>query len=223
MSYSGTGGLLSSGEIEAFVYEDPDGSVTTPEATKPAAERPKEAANAERPPRGNEPDLPRLLADARAEGIAEGERRARASIEEALAQERRRIDDAVMDFQQERNEYYSRVEIELVHFALAIAARILHREAQVDRMVVAGLVKVMVDKLQQGSRVVARVRPEEAGSWRHYFHDNPDIQIVEDPSLQPRDCVLETELGTTEMGLDAQLKEVEKGFADLLAQKPETK
>jgi flagellar assembly protein FliH len=223
MSYSGTGGLLSSGEIEAFVYEDPDGSAPTAEASQPTAERPKEAANTERPPRSNEPDLPRLLADARAEGITEGERRARASVEETLAQERRRIGDAVAQFQQERSEYYSRVEVELVHFALAIAARILHREAQVDRMVVAGLVKVMVDKLQQGSRVVARVRPEEAASWRHYFHDNPDIQIVEDPSLQPRDCVLETELGTTEMGLDAQLKEVEKGFADLLAQKPETK
>ena len=33
--------------------------------------------------------------------------------------------------------------------------------------------------------------------------------------------MLETELGTTQLGLDAQLKEIEKGFADLLAQRPE--
>ena len=90
-------------------------------------------------------------------------------------------------------------------------------------MVVAGLVKVMVEKLQQGSRVIVRVRPEEAGAWRHYFRDNAEVQIVEDSSLEARDCILETELGTTEMGLDAQLKEIEKGFADLLAQRPEPK
>jgi flagellar assembly protein FliH len=133
-----------------------------------------------------------------------------------------RISDVLTAFQQEKAKYYSKVEIDLVHFALAIAAKILHREAQVDRMVVAGLVKVMLDRLQKGSRAVVRVRPEEIGSWRNYFHDNPELQIIEDASLEPRDCVLETELGTTEMGLDAQLKEVERGFADLLAQRPET-
>jgi len=223
MSYSGTGGLLTPGDVEAFVYQDPSGSPSTPEAPGPAEERPKEPVNGERTPRPSEPDLARLLADARAEGIIEGERRARASLEEVLAQERKRVADVVAAFQQEQSEYYSKVEVELVHFALAIAARILHREAQVDRMVVAGLVKVMVDKLQEGSRVIARVRPEEAGSWRHYFHDNPNLQIVDDSALEARDCILETELGTSEMGLDAQLKEVEKGFADLLAQRPEPK
>jgi hypothetical protein len=30
-------------------------------------------------------------------------------------------------------------------------------------------------------------------------------------------------LGTTELGLDAQLKEVEQGFFDLLAQRPDNK
>jgi flagellar assembly protein FliH len=222
MSYSAGGGLLSPAEVEAFVYEDPSGESTPVSASKQSEEKPKDVP-ADRTPRVSEQDFSRLLADARAEGIAEGERRARASIDEALAKERNRIADMVAAFQKEQGEYYSKVEIELVHFALAIAARILHREAQVDRMVVAGLVKVMVDKLQQGSKVIARVRPEEVSSWRNYFHDNPHIQIVEDASLEARDCVLETELGTTEMGLDAQLKEVEKGFADLLAQRPESK
>jgi len=222
MSYSSTGTAL--GDVEAFVYEDPSTPDDTSGAPKsPQQEKPKEAAGSDRPPRISEQDLTRLLSDARAEGIAEGEGRARVSFEEALAEERKRVADALSAFQQKQSEYYSKVEVELVHFALAIAARILHREAQVDRMVVAGLVKVMVDHLQEGSRVIVRVRPEEAGSWRHYFHENTNLQIVEDASLQARDCVLETDLGTTEMGLEAQLKEVEKGFADLLAHRPEPK
>jgi len=221
MSYSG-GEVLTPAEVESFVYQDPDGTPASPEPKPVPEQSPKEAAKAGGS-RMSEQELAKLLANVRAEGVAEGELRARAAVDETLAQERQRLADMVAAFQKEQTEYYSKVEVELVHFALAIAARILHREAQVDRMVVAGLVKVMIDKLQKESKVTARVRPEEVGSWRHYFHDNPNIQIVEDPSLEARDCILETELGTTEMGLDAQLKEVEKGFADLLAQRPESK
>ena len=44
-----------------------------------------------------------------------------------------------------------------------------------------------------------------------------------DPSIEVHNCILETELGTTELGLDAQLKEIEQGFFDLLAQRPDNK
>jgi flagellar assembly protein FliH len=225
MSCSSPGGWLTPGDVEAFVYQDPSGAeVEPPCPTPPVEERPKEEALAfDRVPRISEQELSRLLAEARAEGISEGERRARESFAQDLAQERKRMTDAVAAFQEQQSEYYSKVEIELVHFALAIAARILHREAQVDRMVVAGLVKVMLDKLQKGSRVTVRVRPEEALSWRQFFRDNTALEIAEDSSLEAGDCLLETDLGTTEMGLDAQLREVEKGFADLLAQRPQPK
>ncbi len=219
MSCSDPSDVLMVGDVEMFVYHDPSGNSLTDASV--VVPEPKAKLAKSTGPRISEQEVARLVAQARGEGIAEGERRQRASFEEALAQERQRITDALAKFQQKQAEYYSKVEVELVHFALAIAAKILHREAQVDRMVVAGLVKVIVDNLQKGSRVVVRVRPEEVGSWRHYFHDSPHLQVSEDPSLEPRDCILETELGTTEMGLDAQLKEVEKGFADLLAQRPE--
>jgi flagellar assembly protein FliH len=41
--------------------------------------------------------------------------------------------------------------------------------------------------------------------------------------VEPKACLLETELGVADLGLDAQLKEVEQGFFDLLAQRPEAK
>jgi flagellar assembly protein FliH len=226
MSCSTPGGWLTPREVESFVYQDPSGTAVDPPSPPPppAEEHPKEEAlTFDRVPRISEQELSRLLAEARAEGISEGERRTRQSFAEQLAQERKRVTDAVSAFQEQQNEYYSKVEIELVHFALAIAARILHREAQVDRMVVAGLVKVMLEKMQKGSRVIVRVRPEEAASWRQYFRGNAELEIAEEPSLPEGDCVLETELGTTEMGMDAQLKEIEKGFADLLAQRPRPK
>jgi flagellar assembly protein FliH len=210
-------------EVESFVYQDTE-SVFGVETPKPAEQRPQEKiANRDNTPRASEEETARLVAEARAEGIREGDRLARAGFQEELARERSRVPDLLSAMQQERNEYYSKVEVQLVHFALAIAAKILHREAQVDRMVVAGLVKVMLEKLQQGTKVTVHVRPEAAESWRHYFHENSNMQIVEDASLQSTDCVFETELGVAEVGLDSQLKEIEKGFFDLLAQKPTQK
>ena len=49
------------------------------------------------------------------------------------------------------------------------------------------------------------------------------IEVVEDAHLTPIDCILETELGSANFSIDAQLKEVEQGFFDLLAQRPEVK
>ena len=207
-------------EVESFVYQDTD-NVFGAETSKPAEEQREERkATGESALQHDAAETARMVANARTEGIREGERLARVGFQEELDRERARITQVVSAFNKERDEYYSRIEVQLVHFALAIAAKILHREAQVDRMVVAGLVKIMLEKLQQGSKVIVRVGAEAAENWRQYFHDNATMQILEDTSLQPNDCVLETELGVADVGLDAQLKEIEKGFFDLLAQKP---
>ena len=41
-----------------------------------------------------------------------------------------------------------------------------------------------------------------------------------DATLGPGHCILETELGSTDLTLESQLKEIEQGFFDLLAQRP---
>jgi flagellar assembly protein FliH len=119
------------------------------------------------------------------------------------------------------------VEIELVHLSLAIAAKILHREAHVDRMLVAALVKVAMGKLQHGTTAAVRVRPEEVADWNRYFEGDTGgevrVEVKPDPLVEAHSCILETDLGTTELGLDAQLKEIEQGFFDLLAQRPDNK
>jgi flagellar assembly protein FliH len=130
---------------------------------------------------------------------------------------------AIVAFNEQRSEYFARVEAELVQLSLAIAAKILHRESQVDPMLVASLVRLALDKLREGSSVTIRVGPGRAQRWKDYFSGSPNaarVAIVEDAELSEHDCLLETELGVANFGLDKQLKEVEQGFFDLLALKP---
>ena len=130
---------------------------------------------------------------------------------------------AVSDFEIKRGKYYTRVETEVIHLTLAIVAKILHREAQVDPMLVATLVRMTIEKMREGSSVTVRVGCERASAWKEYFSVHSKgarLQVVEDPTLSEHDCFLETELGVANFGLDAQLKEVEQGFFDLLALRP---
>jgi flagellar assembly protein FliH len=211
--------------VEAFLYQDTVGVGTASElraaSSREAGE--EKAAQADKTARVSQEEMSSIVAKAAAEGIAQGERQAAARLEKDLEQERKRVADTIIEFQRQRTDYFAKVEIELVHLALAIAAKILHRESQVDRMVVAGLVKAMIERLQQKTKIIVRIRPEDAESWRHYFRDNVNVQVLEDFALEPKACLLETELGIADLGLDAQLKEVEQGFFDLLAQRPEAK
>ena len=166
------------------------------------------------------------LKQARGEAAAEAELRLRKVHEEKLASFAGRIGRAVEQFVEERRSYFARVETELVRLALSIAARILHREAQVDPLLVAALVRIAIEKMQDGSSVTVRVSPRDAAGWRTRLDEDiggSDVEIVEDDQLGPQECVLETRLGSVEFGIEAQLKEIERGFFDLLAHRPEIK
>jgi flagellar assembly protein FliH len=163
------------------------------------------------------------IAQARAEAAAETARRLEQEHDFQLKQTREQVQQTIAAFRQERKDYFERVETEVVRLALAIAGKILHREAQVDSMMLAALVRVSVEKMDAGTRVTARVPSSEADKWKAYFSEaggEVSIAVVEDAALSAGDCVLETELGASDFSIDAQLKEVESGFFDLLAHRP---
>jgi flagellar assembly protein FliH len=171
-------------------------------------------------------EMEKRLKQARGEAAAEAERRLRNAHEEKLASMFDQIGRAVEQFGEERRSYFARVEAELVRLALSIAARILHREAQVDPLLVAALVRIAIEKMRDGSSVTVRVAAVDAAGWRTRLGakiGESDVEIVEDDQLGPQECVLETRLGSVEFGIEAQLKEIERGFFDLLAHRPEIK
>jgi flagellar assembly protein FliH len=160
---------------------------------------------------------------ARSEAAIQTEQRLRLELEQKIEAARASIAKTISKFEADRAEYFARVEGEVVQLALAIAAKILHREAQVDPMLVAALVKVATDKMRDGSSVTVRVCPKRGKQWKEYFDRQTSgsrIEVIETEGLSENDCILETELGVTNYGLDIQLKEIERGFFDLLALSP---
>jgi flagellar assembly protein FliH len=171
----------------------------------------------------SEIELAARIKQERADAMREVEVRLRHDYEQKLIAARAPVATAIAEFNEQCSDYYARLEAEVVQLALAIAAKILHRESQVDPMLVATLVRIAIEKLREGSSVIIRVSPARVASWKAYFAAQPGmarVEVVEDAQLNDHDCQLETELGSANFGLDTQLKEVEQGFFDLLALRP---
>jgi flagellar assembly protein FliH len=201
--------------VASFQY--PQTIQATPEAPEPAAEKEPEITLTEK-------HFAQRLAAERAAGYAEADGKLRQEVEQRTERQAARITQRLAEFEQMQKQYFARVEAEVVQLALAIAGKILHREAQVDPMLLAAIVHLALGQLKEGSAASVRVRPEQAQRWHaHLAAQSLDIavKVVEDADLEQGDCILDTELGTVNFSLDAQLKEVERGFFDLLAQKPQ--
>jgi len=157
-------------------------------------------------------------------GLKEGEARVAKTYELALTAARVAIARALEDFRTQREAYFNRVEPEVVQLALSIARKILHREAQMDPLLLTGMVHVALEKLDQGTRVRLRAHPDEVHFWNRHFSESKSLpispEVVGDATLRPGECGLETEVGHTQISLDTQLKEIEQGFFDLLEQRP---
>jgi flagellar assembly protein FliH len=157
-------------------------------------------------------------------GLADGKSAARGEFEKAIAELRGQITEALHTFSKDRADYFTRVETEVVRLSLSIARKILHRESQIDPLVLTGVVHVALQKLNSETRITIRAHHDEVRFWNEYFRHSEDIfpavTVMADPSLSLGRVVLETEFGTTEISLDTQLKEIEQGFFDLLEQRP---
>jgi flagellar assembly protein FliH len=173
-----------------------------------------------------EEELEARIRQERADAVARVEQQLRHDYEQKLKAARSEIATTIQQFEAQRSDYFARVEVEAVQLSLSIAAKILHREAQVDPMLIATLVRMTIEKMHENSSVTARVSTGCGAEWKRYFAAFPNLShvaVVEDPQVSNHDCALETELGTAHFGIDAQLKEVERGFFDLLALRPVTR
>jgi flagellar assembly protein FliH len=158
----------------------------------------------------------------REQGRQEGhkaERDAQSGAQAATQRERTQQAAGFLEsFTQERNRYLQNVEHEVVKLALAVAARILRREAQMDPLLLTGAVRVALGQLSSTTQVQLRVPKTELALWTEAIALLPNLAVkptvVAGEGMRLGDCIIETELGSVDLGIRAQLGEIERGFFD---------
>ena len=154
----------------------------------------------------------------RQQGRKEEQEQHAAALRVLEEQRSRQATALLAGFERERDRYLAAVEGEVVKLALAIAARILRREAQMDPLLLTGAVRVALGQLSASTAVRLRVPAVDASLWQEAIAHLPNLalrpEVVAAESLHPGECVLETSLGSVDLGLRAQLAEIERGFFD---------
>lgn len=134
------------------------------------------------------------------------------------------IQTAVTAFQEAQAQYFADAETAVVRLALAIAARVLHREAQMDPLLLRGPVRVALEDAQQGAMCVLEVAAEKAEAWEKWVASHEGsvarVQVRAKQDARPGHCRLEIGASAADLSVDAQLSDIERGFFDLLQRRP---
>lgn len=165
----------------------------------------------------------RRLADETASAFERGRAELETDRAAAITKTGLSIERALAEFVLAREGYLAQVEQEVVRLALSIAARILHRECQMDPLLLTGAVRVALGQLSDTTEVRLRIPTAQLQLWGEMIQLMPHLplrpQLTPDDALEAGECVLETQLGSVDLGVKAQLAEIERGFFDLLAQR----
>jgi len=124
----------------------------------------------------------------------------------------------VKRFEEAREQYLRAAEHEVVKLALAVAARILRREAQMDPLLLTGAVRVALGQMAASSEVRLLVPASEQEMWTEAIAHLPNLavkpEVAAGDGMRLGDCVIESKVGRVELGVRSQLREIERGFFD---------
>lgn len=135
----------------------------------------------------------------------------------SLESERARVETLCDEFARDRRVYFVEVERRVVQLAMAIARKVLAREVAMDAMHLTSIVRAALARVQDESVSKLRVPVATAADWRALFaHGDLQVEVVCDERMQGGMVRLETSVGQVELGVEAQLEEVERGFGELM-------
>lgn len=162
----------------------------------------------------------RSFESGRARGIEEGrvvERQAREESLVVASQQRIRQVAALMEsFAAQREQYFRSLEPEVVRLSLAVAARILRREAASDPLLLMGAVRTALGQISGSTEVRLRVPAAELDLWTEAIAVLPNLAskptVLAGEGMALGACRIETALGTADLGVRAQLAEVERAL-----------
>ena len=165
-----------------------------------------------------------------AEALAAAEQRSAQELAEALGQQKEALDqqwserilEAVAGFEQARAAYFKDAESAVVRLALAIARRVLYRESHIDPLLLRGVVRVALEHAQEGVGCVLEVATGQKASWELWVaaESAHRIEVRALDEVPAGYCRLLIGPSTADLSVDAQLSEMERGFFDLLQNRP---
>jgi flagellar assembly protein FliH len=167
----------------------------------------------------NRAEVQRAVDQARREAYAEGMAAGRQQAEEQIRPAVAGLAQVLQSLASLREDIREQTNQELVHLAISIAGRILHREVSIDPDALSGLVKAAYLKLQSRELNRVRMHPTLEALVRRILEQSgspKNLVLTPDPALSPGELFFETSQGLLDASVETQLREIERGLIDRL-------
>jgi flagellar assembly protein FliH len=196
--------IVGTGGAEPFVWDRVEGAGD--DAVFEAQLTPSPHDAAEDPAR-----LAALEREAFTKGYAQGERAGAEAAAKRGDAMLRRLHDTLEELTMLRAEMMRQTERQLVQLALAIAARIIHREISLDRGLLVAMARVAIDRLGEQASATIRLNPEDyaaAAASGDPAWQSEQVRVIADPLVNRGGCLVQSDFGTMDIGLDSQFREL---------------
>jgi flagellar assembly protein FliH len=155
----------------------------------------------------------RWLADVEREAFTKGYAQGERSGEEAATVRAEavlwRLTQTLEELGTLREQMIHKTERQVVQLALAIAARIIHREVAVDQELLVAMARVALDRLGDRASATIRLNPQDfAAAGVDRLVGKSAVQIVADASVNRGGCRVESDFGLIDVAVAAQLAEI---------------
>lgn len=114
-------------------------------------------------------------------------------------------------------------ERDIIELVLKISAKILGDEVDIDRNRVVNIVAQALKKCTFSDSVIIRVSPQDyellnnsRDMLKAYVAGTEDIQIRSEATFENGKCIIETQFGSVEAGVDVQLEQIRNAFEQLM-------
>ena len=155
--------------------------------------------------------LAALERDAFTKGYAQGERAGLEAGGKRAEAMLRRLAQTLEELSSLRESMVRQTERELVQLAIAIARRVLHREVSVDQELTAALAHIALERLGGATPATVRLHPDDYATvtgGQTAPLSGRQVEVVPDPGVARGGCLVESEFGTIDASVDAQVDEI---------------
>lgn len=160
-----------------------------------------------------------IVSKARTDGYTEGYETGLAAANQQMRQHIETLAEIVANASLDKMAIIREAEAEIISLVIDVARKVIRREITIDRSVVVRLVEGALQKV--GGQVALRIRvnpddfdlvnaywKEREGSYDQTGH----VEVIADKRVKHGGCVIDTQGGTIDAQIDAQLAEIRKAF-----------
>lgn len=162
-----------------------------------------------------------IHAEARDHGLEEARRAAEEHQERLTADVQTRLCGLVDEINREREQFFGRVEPEIVSLAVSVAEKVIAQEIAAHPEIVLNLVRNSMKRMKERETLRVRLNPQDlevVRAAREELISAVDgvqrLELVEDRRVDPGGCIVESRNGNLDARIRTQLSKIERVISE---------